>query len=139
MNPLTDVEQLFVSSFELVQKQVFATNTFKGFHDIDDHINVLNRKYGVPEDLVNALKEARTSQRIALIHSEMSEALESVRKNKVMDDHIPEFSGFEAEMADAVIRIMNLATMEKARLAQALLAKAKYNESRPFKHGGKKF
>ena len=69
----------------------------------------------------------------------MSEGLEAVRKHKTADDHIPEFTGLEAELADAIIRIMNLATRENARLAEAVLAKAKYNETRPFKHGGKAF
>jgi len=64
--------------------------------------------------------------------------LEAVRKD-LPGEHIPEFTGFEEELADAVIRIMNLAYDTNARLGQAVLAKAKYNATRPKMHGGKKF
>lgn len=125
----------FIDAFKQVQRAVFETNTKKGFHSIDDDISELEAAPSV----LQAIREARTAQRIALIHSELSEALEAVRKNNQSDAHIPEFTGLEAELADAVIRIMNLATFEGARLAEAILAKAAYNETRPYRHGGKKF
>lgn len=76
---------------------------------------------------------------IALIHSELSEALEALRHGNPPDDKIPEFSGAEAELADAVIRICDLAVARGYRLAAAVVAKLKYNSTREFKHGGKLF
>jgi len=73
--------------------------------------------------------------KIALIHSELSEALEADRKQIVNDDKIPEFTGIEAELADTVIRILDLAGSCDQRLGEAIVAKMLYNLNRPFKHG----
>lgn len=80
---------------------------------------------------------------ISLIHSEISEAYEGHRKNKV-DDHCPEFTNFEIELADALIRILDTAGGLKLRLGQAFEAKMVYNRMRAdhkpenrIKEGGK--
>ncbi len=72
----------------------------------------------------------------ALIHAEVAEATEAVRKKKV-SDKIPEFSGQEEELADVIIRIATMAEEKKLRVAEAILAKMKYNEGREYRHGGK--
>jgi NTP pyrophosphatase (non-canonical NTP hydrolase) len=74
---------------------------------------------------------------LALVHSEISEALEAGRRGNPADDHIPDFTGVEAELADAVIRIMDLAEAADLDVAGALIAKARYNEGRSFRHGRK--
>lgn len=67
--------------------------------------------------------------KIALIHSEVSEALEGVRKD-LMDDKLPHRRMPEVEMADAVIRIMDLCGHEGWDLAGAMREKLMYNKSR---------
>lgn len=76
---------------------------------------------------------------ISLIHSEVSEALEGLRAGNPPDDHIPEFSSAEAELADVVIRISQMCHNEGWDLGEAIVAKMEYNNSRPYKHGGKEF
>lgn len=76
---------------------------------------------------------------IALMHSELSECLEALRHGNPPSDHIPEFSGVEEELADVLIRIFDYAAARKLRLGEALLAKLAFNETRPVRHGGKKF
>jgi NTP pyrophosphatase (non-canonical NTP hydrolase) len=78
-------------------------------------------------------------EKIALIHSELSEALEALRKGNPSDSHIPEFSALEAELADVVIRTMDYALYRNLRLAEAIQAKREFNATREFKHGGKLF
>ena len=75
-----------------------------------------------------------TGEKIALMHSELSEALEADRKN-LDAEHIPGFTGVEEELADAIIRILDFAGHHQLRLGEALSAKIAYNLTRPFKHG----
>lgn len=83
--------------------------------------------------------------KIALIHSEISEALEGFRKDK-MDDHLPHRKSVEVELADAMIRIFDLAGALQLDLGRAILEKSDYNMRRAdhkaserVKTGGKKF
>lgn len=77
------------------------------------------------------------SSLIALIHSELSEALEAIRHGNPPDDKIPEFTGLDAELADAVIRIHDMAGAYGLRVGEAIEAKMKFNHTREYKHGGK--
>ena len=93
----------------------------------------INMDHGFEEEIYNV------GEKIALMHSELSEALEYLRKDNGPSDHIPEFSGAEEEFADCIIRIMNTAQRLRLRVAEAMIAKQAFNNARPFKHGSKKF
>ena len=67
--------------------------------------------------------------KVALIHSEVSEAMEGGRKGK-MDDHLPHRKAEEVELADAIIRIMDLAGARKLDVAGAIIEKLAYNQQR---------
>jgi hypothetical protein len=74
-------------------------------------------------------------EKIALIHSELSESLENIRHGTTPDDKIPQFTGEIAELADAVIRILDYCKHYELPLGDAIIAKHNYNLTRPFKHG----
>lgn len=70
------------------------------------------------------------SQKLCLIHSEISEAMEGDRKN-LMDDKLPHRPMREVELADAVIRIFDLAGAYGMDLGGAIAEKMAFNAVRP--------
>ena len=66
---------------------------------------------------------------IALIHSEISEALEELCKNQ-MDDHLPHRPMAEVELADALIRILDFVGMRGYDLGGVVQERLDYNRTR---------
>jgi len=66
---------------------------------------------------------------IALMHSELSEALEADRKD-LMDDKLPHRRGIEVEFADCIIRILDTAAALGLDVAGALIEKNRFNQVR---------
>lgn len=69
------------------------------------------------------------ASKIALMHSELSEALEGMRKN-LPDDHLPHRQMIEVEFADAIIRILDTARFLKLDVGGAIVEKLQYNSQR---------
>lgn len=76
------------------------------------------------------------AQRLALIHSEISEALEGDRKD-LMDDKLPHRRMQDVELADALIRIFDLAGGKAIPLGKIVAEKMGYNTTREYLHGKK--
>jgi hypothetical protein len=66
---------------------------------------------------------------ICLMHSELSEALEGVRKN-LPDDKLPHRKMEEVELADVLIRIFDYAGAYSFDLGGAMVEKLEYNANR---------
>lgn len=82
------------------------------------------------EDLeTGAPKDRNAGEMIALIHSELSEALEGTRKN-LMDDKLPHRKMEEVEMADALIRLLDYCAGRKLDIGGAYVEKMRYNATR---------
>lgn len=104
----------FVGQISTLQDAIFSWNNHQGF-------------WGPGQ--------SETGTKIALMHSELSEALDADREQIASDDKIPEFTGMEAELADTVIRILDFAGAHRLRLADAIIAKLQFNLTRPYRHG----
>ena len=78
-------------------------------------------------------KRREVPELLCLIHSEVSEALEAYR------NHIPEGEKgcLSEELADAVIRIFDMAEAMDIDIVKAVEKKHEYNKTREFRHGGK--
>jgi NTP pyrophosphatase (non-canonical NTP hydrolase) len=74
--------------------------------------------------------KALVAEKLALVHSEVSEATEGHRKDQ-MDDKLPHRKAVEVELADAVIRIGDLAGALGLDLGRALAEKMAFNAGRP--------
>lgn len=93
---------------KLCQK-AYETAKDKGWHDEEGEIGTI----------------------LALVHSEVSEALEADRKG--------DSENFAEELADVCIRIFDLCGLKGIDLEKAILQKMEHNKHRPFKHGGKAY
>ena len=86
-------------------------------------------------------------EKLCLVHSEISEALEELRSfdgtngplNTIWFDDVGKPMGFAIELADAVIRIADLCGHLGIDLERAISVKHEYNKTRPHRHGGKAF
>jgi NTP pyrophosphatase (non-canonical NTP hydrolase) len=70
-----------------------------------------------------------------LIVTELAEAVEALRKGNPTSDKIKDFTLVEEELADAVIRLLDLSGGRKWDIVGAMMAKMSYNANRPYKHG----
>lgn len=92
-------------------------------------------------DFSGGIYHTNIGERLALVHSEVSELLEAFRNGTELQncDKPIELTQLSEELADIVIRCMDIAHEYKQSLGKAIVLKLAYNATRPHKHGGKKF
>lgn len=127
-----------IRGLDVISGACYANAEKKGFwkkyQTIKGILHSIDTAGGVNEGLEEDYQHSFFAQRLALIHSEVSEALEGDRKN-LMDDKLPQYKMQDVELADAVIRIFDLAGGMNIPLGEIVAAKMGYNSTRPYMHG----
>jgi len=124
----------FCQSFNDLSKAIYINAIRHGFYIEENNRYFVRGNDGefVSVDMSNTF----IAKRISLIHSELSEALEAIRKNgpDIMDKHCPKYTNMEIELADVVIRCMDMSRYYGFRLSEAIVSKHNFNVGRPYKH-----
>ena len=110
VTPMTD-EDKHIAALSILglQQEIFRQNVAMGWWDEG--------------------KQRRPAESLCLIHSEISEAMEGLRKN-LMDDHLPHRKMVEVELAGGIIRILDLAHSLGLDVGEAMVEKLAYNATR---------
>lgn len=120
-----------VSTFDI--QDVISQQDFKQLADL---IHSINKQHGFwPETNPS---DRNFGEAVALMHSELSEALEEHRSGKpafYVDNGNGKPEGWATEMVDCMIRMLDFLGAHQINIDQILLEKIIYNNSRPYKHG----
>lgn len=120
---------MFLDGMEVVCEKAHAMMVAKGFWD-GDRRSLLTK--------------------VLLIHSELSELVEAMRKgppqptdkqgcSMIAGGNVRQLTNYEEELADVFLRLADLAQGMGINLGRVILAKMEYNEGRSHMHGGKAF
>lgn len=146
------------AGFNLARDIVHQTAVEKGWWEPQEQIVALPLQGGP----IKAMVPRSMGDVLALVHSEVSEALEENRNGHAPTEtyfpnagmHGPQASsplqelawarsygwkpeGVPSELADIIIRVLDIAGYYGIDIEHAMLVKTGYNEGRSYRHGGK--
>lgn len=126
-----DYLQEGIDGLNNMARVIYCANTAKGW-------------WASPGDDATVPAMARNfAEQLALMHSEVSEALEEYRVHGLDPERLIYFGeknkpeGIAVELSDVIIRILDTCAAYGIDLERALTVKLAYNATRPHRHGGK--
>lgn len=105
-----------------LRDECYAISLRNGFHDGD---NVLYRP------------PTQIAPKLLLINSEIGEATEALRQldwETKPSEHVPTMTAFEEEIADVIIRVMDMCGWLGIDIERCVADKMAFNRTRPYKH-----
>lgn len=137
---------LFSSSFNVLQRDLHQNSKDHGFWNGDNNRNLPTKLMLIVSELAEAMECIRKPvEDYGLSEIQYWSSDGNVYPNQYSEAEIKDREeilkpeGFAIELADAVIRIMDLCCYLGIDLAEAILIKRRYNKSREHMHGGKAF
>lgn len=116
-----------VGQFNMTEDELFVYNGLQAAQVLAHKTAVDAGWYNDPK--TGEKKERNFGEVVALMHSELSEALEADRKG-LKDDKLPHRDGREVEFADCIIRIFDTSAALGLDIAGALIEKNRFNKER---------
>lgn len=111
---LTTLESLAIAGINAAMDLAHETATNAGWYTNPKTGEQIQRNFG---------------EVLALMHSELSEALEADRKG-LMDDKLPHRDGREVEFADLIIRVLDTSAALGFDIGRAIIEKNRFNKNR---------
>lgn len=105
-------QELTRTVLDTLSWEAYVISEEHGFHDGEDDQSML-----------------KSFMRLALIHTEVAEATEELRHAEV------DWDKFSDELADIIIRVIDLAEVHDLSIGDAVVQKMEKNRGRPYKHG----
>jgi NTP pyrophosphatase (non-canonical NTP hydrolase) len=75
--------------------------------------------------------------KLMLAVSELGEAVEALRMGNPPSEHIPEHDGFSEEIADTIIRLLDICSARDIPIGDVIISKMEYNSTRDLNRHGK--
>lgn len=114
------------------------------------NIDELVRVIGSDNEANGWHEDWNLKEKLLMVHTEVSEAVEELRTDKpdfylsktefVVDEslcEIPKPEGFSVEIADTIIRLLDICYKEQIDISYMINIKLHYNRLRGYRHGGK--
>lgn len=152
MTDQTYAEEVISYGLSTLQQEAWTISERHGHHEESDILKApFKQEPGITSSYdqgdVRALRHYY-SEKLLLLHSEISEAHDEMRDGHAMDETyysetdlslVKKPLGVPSELADIVIRVAELAQEAGIDLNKIVIEKMKYNKTRPYRHGRKGF
>lgn len=138
---LPDLTDMAIATvFDALQGHIHRTAHNKGFYAGYEGLAKFLRDNGAPDEIYDEFRRRDALSRLMLVVTEVAEAAEEVRKPTTHDflgRELYPLEPFAEELADIVIRVFDLAALQRVDLGEALIQKLEKNAKREYMHGGK--